>query len=245
MKLTAYACSHKGGRVKNEDAVAYHVGEDFGVFVAADGLGGHPGGDIASRTVADALLSELTALERQPFSAGVLDGAFGRVNQLLMQQQQNPGPCAMMTTAVALVIAQGTAMWGHVGDSRLYHISGGNVTVTRDHSVSYKKYLSGEITLNQINSDEDRCSLLGAMGSRSRSRPEILPAPRALLAGDAFLLCTDGLWETLSLEEITGDLARSETPEEWAGLLLARHDGRAEPDCDNFSLITVFAEDAE
>lgn len=245
MKLTAYACSHKGGRVKNEDAVAYHVGDGFGVFLVADGLGGHPGGDIASRIVTDALLSQLTTLERQPLSAGVLDETFARVNELLLLKQQTSGPGSMMTTAVALVIAEDAALWGHVGDSRLYCVSGGDVTVTRDHSVSFKKYLSGEITLNQINFDEDRCSLLGAMGSRGRSHPEILPAPRTLLPGDAFLLCTDGLWETLSLEEITSDLARSETPEEWAGLLLARHDGRAEPDCDNFSLITVFVDSPE
>lgn len=238
-----YTCSQRGGRPVNEDAVAFGTLGEAGAFLLADGLGGHAGGAVASQIVTQTMLSDLRRLleAREAFEPALLEGSFLRANALLLERQQDPGPNAMMTTAVALIIQNGRALWGHVGDSRLYYFSGGRLAaVTRDHSVSYKKYLCGEITLRELHTDEDRSSLLQAVGSRMRCIPELADKVQEISAGDAFLICSDGLWEYVFQEEIESDLASSETPEEWAKRLLCRRECRADSNCDNYSLISLF-----
>ena len=133
------------------------------------------------------------------------------------------------------------AVWAHVGDSRLYRFSGDTLTqVTRDHSVSYMKYLGGEISRMDVYHDDDRPRLLRTLG-REPCRPEAAECVPA--EGDAFLLCSDGFWEYVYQEEILADLLKAETPEQWAKLMLLRHIRRTPPGNDNFSLITVFLEE--
>ena len=149
----------------------------------------------------------------------------------------------MRTTAVALALEDGNACWAHIGDSRLYRVSGGTITqVTRDHSVTCKKYLGGEISYMDICHDDDRASLLRVLGKPSCA-PEGGSGPAA--SEDAFLLCSDGFWEFVYNEEMLADCLKSNTPEEWIHLMLPRHIRRTPTGNDNFSLIAVFVEDEE
>ena len=141
---------------------------------------------------------------------------------------------------MALHLSRGKAAWAHIGDSRLYRFSGGKLAATRDHSVTYRKYLGGEISCTVIYHDEDRSSLLRVLG-REPCSPETDGCET--LPRDAFLLCTDGFWEFVYIEEILIDLLKTRTPEEWAKLMLLRHIRRTPAGNDNFSLITVFVED--
>lgn len=88
--------------------------------------------------------------------------------------------------------------------------------------------------------DDDRSSLLRVLG-KSPCVPEA--AEKAVKAGDAFLLCSDGFWEYIYDQEMLADRLKAETPEQWAQLMLLRHIRRTPPGNDNFSLITVFVED--
>lgn len=241
MEITVYAYTDRGGRAVNEDALASWNEDGRGAFTLADGLGGHSHGEIASQTVA----TELTALLKEwveggaPFDAAGMEQAFARANGVLMERQQERG--SMLTTAVALAVRDGLALWGHVGDSRLYRLSEGAIeAVTEDHSVTYKKFLAGEIAREDINTDEDRCALLQAMGTRERCSPGLLAAPQKVSPGDAFLLCSDGLWEYLTFEEIEKDWQEAESAEDWGQRLARRRGERAEPGSDNFSLLTVW-----
>ena len=158
-----------------------------------------------------------------------------------MEGQKVPGQEEMKTTAVALSVAGDRAVWGHVGDSRLYRFSAGTLTQeTRDHSVTYMKYLGGEISYMDVYHDDDRSSLLRALG-KLPCKPETGQA--RLQPGDALLLCSDGFWEYVYQEEMLADLLKAETPEQWAEGMLLRHIRRTPPGNDNFSLITVFAEE--
>lgn len=158
-----------------------------------------------------------------------------------MEGQKVPGQEEMKTTAVALSIDGERAVWGHIGDSRLYRFSGGTLDQeTRDHSVTFMKYLGGEISYMDICHDDDRSSLLRALG-KLPCKPETGQAE--LHPGDAFLLCSDGFWEYVYQEEILADLLKAETPEGWARDMLLRHIRRTPPGNDNFSLITVFVEE--
>ena len=190
MQLSAYAYTNRGGRDHNEDSL--RASAEQGIFVLADGLGGHRCGEVASQAAVDAIL------------------------------------------------AGSTAVWAHIGDSRLYRFSNGELAgVTADHSVTYRKFLGGEISYMDVYHDDDRSRLLRVLG-KEPCRPEAGQA--AVSPGDAFLLCSDGFWEFVYNEEIQADLCRARTPEEWAEGMLLRHIRRTPPGSDNFSLITVFVE---
>ena len=132
-------------------------------------------------------------------------------------------------------------MWAHTGDSRLCRFSEGRrAFVTGDHSVTYKKFLAGEISAMDVYHDDDRSSLLrvlGKPGARGDS------GETALRAGDAYLLCTDGFWEYVYQEEMLADWLKSATPEAWAETMLLRRIRRIPPGSDNCSLIAVFVEE--
>ena len=239
MEISAYCYTNWGGRDHNEDSVRCWTGEEGrGVFVLADGLGGHGKGEVASALASDVLLED--CVRRPPAQAAMLV-LFQKANRTVMNHQKFPGQEDMKTTAVALSIHEHTAVWGHMGDSRLYRFSGGAlVQFTRDHSVTYMKYLGGEISRMDVYHDDDRPRLLRTLG-REPCRPEAAECVPA--EGDAFLLCSDGFWEYVYQEEILADLLKAETPEQWAKLMLLRHIRRTPPGNDNFSLITVFVEE--
>ena len=238
MRITAYSYTNQGGRDHNEDSLRFFVEDQRGVFVLADGLGGHRSGEVASgiavREICDG------CRETVPDAAG-LATLFRTTNEKILEQQAVPGQEGLKTTAVGLQISEGHGVWTHVGDSRLYRFSGGEVTqLTGDHSVTYRKYLGGEISYMDICHDDDRFSLLRVLG-----KPSCVPETGEgdILPGDAFLLCSDGFWEFVYNEEMLTDWLKAETPEQWAELMLLRHIRRTPPGTDNFSLIAVFVED--
>ncbi len=238
MNISAFCYTNQGGREHNEDSVRCCAGEDRGLFVLADGLGGHGCGEVASALAADVLYDGIAAGNPD---TGELCALFQEANAAILRQHAVPGQEDMKTTAAALSITPGRAVWGHIGDSRLYRFSGNTlVQATRDHSVTYMKYLGGEITRMDVYHDDDRPRLLRALG-REPCRPEAAECVPA--AGDAFLLCSDGFWEYVYQEEILADLLKAETPEQWAKLMLLRHIRRTPPGNDNFSLISVFVEE--
>ena len=237
MKLRAYAYTNRGGRDHNEDAL--RASAEDGVFVLADGLGGHRCGEVASALAVDALFTGMVNSEH--LDGDSLVELFRSANEEILRRQAQPGQEEMRTTAVALKIAGDTAVWAHIGDSRLYRFHGGEAAeVTADHSVTYRKFLGGEISYMDIYHDDDRGRLLRVLG-KEPCRPEAGGA--AAEPGDAFLLCSDGFWEYVYTEEMQADLCKSSSPEAWAGSMLLRHIRRTPPENDNFSLIAVFLEE--
>lgn len=167
MWLDSYSYTSKGGRSYNQDAVGISDTQHGAVFVAADGLGGHLHGEMASKCAVDTLLAAELCPEEDllPWLKTQIEQA----NEAVLSLQKQHGN--MKTTVVALVIQGTRAAWAHVGDSRLYYLHGKAIEAyTEDHSVAYKKYLSGEITWEQIGSDEDQPSLLRALGNHHAYR---------------------------------------------------------------------------
>lgn len=239
MEIHAYSYTNRGGREHNEDSL--RASAEQGVFVLADGLGGHGRGEVASALAVDTLFTAMT-------QTGELDGErllalFQSANEEILRQQAQPDQSEMRTTAVALKLAGDTAVWAHIGDSRLYRFSDGELAeVTQDHSVTYRKFLGGEISYMDVYHDDDRSRLLRVLG-KEPCRPEAGSAP--VSPGDAFLLCSDGFWEYVYNEEMQADLCKARTPQEWAEEMLLRHIRRTPQGNDNFSLITVFVEALE
>ena len=238
MELDSFIYTDQGGRANNEDAAGERRFAEGGVFVVADGLGGHAEGEVASETVRRTLLEELPPVDG---GADWLSARIEKANRNIVELQkvrQNN----MKSTVVALVIQGEKAHWGNVGDSRLYYIHAGKLAAcTEDHSVAYRKYKAGEITRAQIPQDPDQNHLTRAVGNEDRSRVmvDMYTCHEPLMPGDGFLLCSDGVWEYLHDEEITADLIGSATAKDWGERLLCRIMARIAPGNDNMTLITV------
>jgi serine/threonine protein phosphatase PrpC len=230
-----------GGRERNEDACGHRVGETGGVWVVADGLGGHAGGERASRLAVETLLALLG--DTPAISLPVLAGALERTQQVLIAEQREGGlrTGGMRTTVVVLASDGERALWAHVGDSRLYHFrEGALVTQTRDHSVPQALANAGEISPEAIRAHEDRDRLLRSLGGEGAVRPSLPEAAVTLVPGDAFLLCTDGFWEPVTEEEMTAALTTAAGPEAWLAGLERLLLERVESDHDNYTALAVF-----
>jgi PPM family protein phosphatase len=235
------------GRQSNQDYLGHLTSDQANCWVVADGLGGHKGGEVASRMAVEAILESFrTNPEATPDAIRQhLDAA---QQAILDQQQADPTLAFMRTTVVVLVADKGKAIWGHVGDSRLYAFREGRLVFqTKDHSVSQSLASSGEIHPEDIRFHEDRNRLLRTLGQEGELRPTIPEKALSLEAGDGFLLCTDGFWEQVTETEMEVDLVKVNTPEEWLEKMRSRLLRRTLAEdalmSDNYTALAVFVDD--
>lgn len=237
MIFDKYEYTSRGGRSYNEDSVGSREDGQSGIFVVADGLGGHKFGELASSCVRDVLLGSWNSGERN--RPEWIKESLSRANRELLSLQQEKNT-VLKSTVVVLAIDNEKAVWANIGDSRLYYLHEDRIKcITEDHSVAYKKYKAGEITREQICTDDDQSQLLRSVGSEDRNKPDIYENDVLLERGDAFMLCSDGVWEYLKDEEILIDLLKSKTAREWAQLLLLRLMDRIEDGNDNLTILTL------
>ncbi len=226
-----------GGREENEDSCGCGLLKNGAYAVVADGLGGHGGGSMASRLAVDCLTGRCqTGL---PTPEG-MERWLQEANQTILEHQDDPN--RMKTTAVCLCIQGDRAIWGHVGDSRLYHYHNGAFQeVTRDHSVTQIAVMQGEITREEMPFHPDRNRLIRALGS-PQVRTEV-HTPVVLAPGlHAFLLCSDGFWECIREADIPVSLQEAETPGQWIAALRVLGDRRREQmtHVDNHTAVAVW-----
>lgn len=238
MKFDVYEYTSQGGRNYNEDSVGSYYNSNGGIFVVADGLGGHSRGEEASAVAVETIIDGWELNAKDMFAQ--FNAKFSEANVKILELQKLR-KCVMKTTAAVLAIDGEKAVMANTGDSRVYFFHKKELhAYTNDHSVAYKKYKSGEITREQIATDDDQSCLLRAIGSEERYQPEIIECNVPIVSGDAFMLCSDGAWEYLRDTEILIDLLKSQTAKRWSELLMLRimeRIGNAEN--DNLSIITV------
>jgi serine/threonine protein phosphatase PrpC len=243
MKLdfNIYSYTNQGGRDYNEDCVRCSERDGVCAVVVADGLGGHGGGQLASEIAADTITRSFW--QAPSIEEGYIRDLFGKTNSEVLNAQ-TPGK-AMKSTGVALFIMENTAVWGHAGDSRLYHFKHGNlISQTLDHSVSQTAVFVGEITQEQIRYHEDRNRVLRAFGGDEYIKSEISP-PLTLETGDAFLLCTDGFWEYVLESEMELELGKCDNPQDWVTGMIGHLLKRAPKDIDNYSAAAVLVKEGK
>lgn len=239
MRFMTAECSMQGGRSYNEDSVRCVKHDSMLVVTVADGLGGHGGGQIASSLASQTITDLFTA--NPEISIPNIQRIFEAANRKVLTAQ-TPA-CQMKSTGVALFIKNDTAIWGHAGDSRLYHfVNGRLVFQTSDHSVSQMAVLSGEIKPSQIRFHEDRNKVLRAFGNDENIKTEVSPVQKLDHEFHTFLLCTDGFWEYVLEEEMEIDLAKSQTPSEWLSFMTQRLGKKVNGKNDNFTAAAVFKE---
>ncbi|MEW6705436.1 MAG: PP2C family serine/threonine-protein phosphatase [Pseudomonadota bacterium] len=210
MRFSVYQVSRKGGREKNEDRMGYCYTRDSGLFALADGMGGHPEGEVASQ-LALQTLAALFQRDAKPSLKDPLrflhDAVIAGHHQLLRYATERALIDTPRTTIVACVLQGNAAYWAHCGDSRLYLVRGDKLIArTRDHSYSELQEALAQVV--PIGERFNRNVLFTCLGSPGK--PVVDTAgPMLLQPGDRVLLCSDGLWGSVTDGEITAQLAAS------------------------------------
>ena len=222
MKVKAFGLTDVGKRrEKNEDS--FLVNNDHLVYAVADGMGGHLGGDFASRLAANTLEEVITSLEEDPditlqdeitvkpgeYQSYLRYGVKLASKRIFEKSNQDSSLHGMGTTMVAILVRDNKAYVANVGDSRAYRVRGDQIIqITRDHS------LVGEQLRAGILSEEDaRVHRYKNIITRSVGFQEDVEADieiRVLRKDDRFVLCSDGLSNMVRDEEILDVMTSNE-----------------------------------
>ena len=236
MKFSVFQVSRKGGREKNEDRMGYCYTRESGLFVLADGMGGHPEGEVAAQ-LALQTISALYQKEARPLVKDVsefLSSSLMAAHHQIIRYASEKGMLDTPRTTVVAAIVQGTsATWVHCGDSRLYVVRDGELlTRTRDHSY-LEQQSAGVVRMDRIN----RNILFTCLGSPTKPVFDVT-GPVTLQQGDKILLCSDGLWGTLPDADIVRQLSTQSVSDAVPDLVeMALRNGGEH--CDNVTVIAL------
>ncbi|WP_043009203.1 PP2C family protein-serine/threonine phosphatase [Comamonas testosteroni] len=199
MKFSVFQLSRRGGRALNEDRMGYCYTREAALFVLADGMGGHPDGEVAAQ-IALQVVSTLFQQKAKPLveePAAFLEEALLLAHRQILRYASTKGMMdTPRTTLVAAVLQEGKVTWIHCGDSRLYWVREGQlVERTRDHSYTEMRKVSA--VLAQANPNV----LFTCLGSPSKPIFDVSET-RRLEEGDQLMLCSDGLWGAVPTPEI-------------------------------------------
>jgi len=208
MKFSVFQVSRKGGRQQNEDRMGYSYTRSSGVLLLADGMGGHPEGEVAAQLTLQTMsaLYQKQANPEIPDVTAFLGLAIMAAHRQIMKYAIARGMLdTPRTTVVAAVVQDGHATWAHCGDSRLYLVRAGQLfTRTRDHSYMEQPPIGHSST--RAAERMNRNILFTCLGSPTKPVYDIC-GPIALQQGDKIMLCSDGLWGSLADADIVRQLS--------------------------------------
>lgn len=238
-------CSDQGRvRPNNEDYCGYYIPESepvkdaFGcVFAVSDGVGSSRAGEVASAEAVNVLLQEYYFGSYTQHIPERFKEAYAHTALHIYDLAEENGSCnKMMCTLSALLLRDGRFFISHVGDSKIFLLRAGKfIQLTKDHSVVGKLLRMGFITREEARTHPNRHVILRSLGERP-----ILPADfysGNLMAGDLFFLCTDGILEHLSEDEIEQFLLQKRQDSEGIERLVAIANERGGE--DNMTVMTV------
>jgi protein phosphatase/serine/threonine-protein phosphatase Stp1 len=204
-RLISHAATHPGAvRPRNEDAVLERP--DIGLWVVADGAGGHGAGDVASNAIVAGLATVPPGLSAAELLAQVRITLTG-VHQELQAEAERRGPGRILASTVVVMLARGdhfAMLWA--GDSRAYLLRNGALTrVTRDHSLVQELVDQGTLSEDEAEHHPQANVITRAVGAQGEL--ELDKVSGRIVEGDRYLLCTDGLFKTMAEAEIGAMIA--------------------------------------
>ena len=238
----AAGVSDKGlRRARNEDTLL--LDQSNGIVIVADGIGGRPGGEVASSMAVRVIQESFAGEDWDSTWGDRMAGAVSQANrQIWSAASEDPARAGMGTTVTALVLIADSERWvvGHVGDSRGYLFRDGKLErITRDHTVVQDLVESGALS-PEASGDHPLGHLINrAVGTEGSVEPDVFEGDA--VPGDIFLLCTDGLAGLMTDEELEGalqELSSTELDEKAAELLRTAHE-RGAPDNVTVGLLAL------
>lgn len=235
--------SEVGSRASNEDRLGMmDVAGRFLCCTLADGAGGQGNGALAARLTVDAVMHG--ARDNPMFAPAGLASLISMAEQHVSELQPTSASRRHMSaTIVVLTIDQqtGQALWGHWGDSRLYWLREGRVQhMTEDHSLVQQLVQAGIYAGMDTSKLPNRSVLSGAIGAHSQVPPTVQSQAVDLAVGDALLLCSDGLWESLSVSDIETSLRTAQDAQAWLQALADKVTAQAKSNQDNYSAMAIW-----
>jgi serine/threonine protein phosphatase PrpC len=194
MKIVSAGATNIGRKRKvNQDSYLMEPGSKL--FVVADGMGGHAGGETASKltveTIVQSVLSDKGSMNMEP--SDLLMGAIHRANTAVYSKaEKNKALSGMGTTVVSMYFSGGKIVVGHVGDSRVYMVKKNQIwQITKDHSLVNEKLKAGIITREQMKKDKSRNVITRSVGFESSVLVDIYQ--KEINTGEIYFACSDGL----------------------------------------------------
>ncbi len=208
-----------GGRPSNQDALASAIENNLACFVVSDGVGGHVGGEIASKLITETIVHQFR--QELIFSPRALQSYVAVAAMELEERKKSEARLKEMSATVAVILidaANASALWAHLGDTRVYHFRSDKIlSVTKDHSLVQQLVDAGYCTPNQLNTHPQRSVLYAALGmdSEMSESKEVSMGMSAIEVDDSFLICSDGFWEWLSEKDLESTLQTTDTMHNW------------------------------
>jgi len=237
------------GKIREANEDAFFLDEENRLFIVADGMGGHQGGGYASKKSLEIVQNELKRLEQsqemtQPIKAGAgfslsqlrLARAIQQANLVLFETSiKEPSLRGMGTTLTALLFDENYANLAHIGDSRAYLIRQGKIQqLTEDHSWVQEQVRTGVLTLEEAKNHPLKNIITRSLGHEREIKIDLLKVEYQVK--DRFLLCSDGLSNMVSDQEILEVIEQFEL-EKIPGHLVER--ANQEGGYDNITIVVV------
>ena len=187
-------------RQQNQDAYYHKMGEEGGLALVCDGMGGAKAGNIASRVAAETFIRVMEESDGEPDA--ILTQALEIANQTVYEtSREHDEYHGMGTTLVAALVKDGVAHIINVGDSRAYYITETGIRqVTRDHSVVEDLILRGDITREEARKHPSKNLITRALGAEPEVSGDLFHQP--MEPGSVLLLCSDGMSNMVTEQEI-------------------------------------------
>lgn len=206
----AYSTANSVGQIRshNEDSlfassiISMGLTKPFeiGIFAIADGMGGHLSGEVASyaaiRSISSGFLSRLVSSILNLDQENMIDSVEVIIEETFQAAQEEvlrsaPGGGTTLTVAIYI---ENTVVWGHVGDSRLYHLDNRSnlYRITHDHSLVGRLVELGQISEAEVEDHPQKNVLIKALGQLDKFKVDL--GHFTVEPGDKIILCTDGLW---------------------------------------------------
>ena len=243
MLIRCGAHSHQGMiRTSNEDSFAVNLKSKL--FLVADGMGGHAGGEVASSMAVAALQERVSGSASDENPEECLRLAAQEANSRIYEKQsQNPELAGMGSTLTALSIRGQRFYIAHVGDSRAYLLRGGQLEqLTRDHSLVWHLFENGVLRKKDLSTHPQKNLITRSIGPHPEVEVDLEQGEAR--EGDVFLLCSDGLTDVISdegISEVLTDTRR--TPQQLGEDFVKSANAAGGP--DNVTVIVVRLEHGE
>lgn len=211
------------GRKRDHNEDSFLIDEELSLFVVADGMGGHAGGGTASRIAVETIDGEIRKAKARadnPFASKleIPDSPMPEIVRNAVEQacaniyraaQSDARLAGMGTTTIALLVHNDAAFFGHVGDSRAYLVRGDLVQqISEDHSLVNEQIKAGMITPEEARHSRYKNIITRSVGFEQEVVVDVMGL--ALVRGDTFILCSDGMSNLVEEKEILQIGARAD-----------------------------------